>query len=396
MEPWWPLTNTPLLVTIGVFACAALAGTGRALLAVRKVPLLRDVAPTIEGAWPTVTLVIAACNEADTIEPAATTLLACDYPDLQVVLVNDRSTDATGAIIDRLAAGSERATAVHITELPDGWLGKVHAMHVGTQAAVGDYIVYCDADVHFAPGALQRAVAFCEREGLGHLSLLPRIDGGGFWLDASVAAFATGFLATLRVADLGDPDTGAFAGIGAFNMVRREAFERTEGWSWLKMDVIDDSGLAFMMVTQAKARSLVPAAGEFVRIRWYPSVAALIRGLGKNAYIGLAHGQWRNVLRFGVGLPLMALSVVLAPLSGDPVLLGIFAAIVAVQAALSQRFADRIGHPRFAAACGVLMFWVLGVAVLRSTWLTLRAGGITWRGTFYPLAALRAGKRVWF
>src|SRR6185369_2740694 len=107
-------------------------------------------------------VVVPACNEARTIERALTSLLAQDYPDLEIVLVDDRSSDETGAIIEHLAASDRRISAIHVRELPAGWLGKVHALQRGLERARGELVLFTDADIHFAPGALRRAVAWVE------------------------------------------------------------------------------------------------------------------------------------------------------------------------------------------------------------------------------------------
>jgi cellulose synthase/poly-beta-1,6-N-acetylglucosamine synthase-like glycosyltransferase len=153
------------VLVLGVLLLASiltLAASAYVLLAtpqVQKLVSLQVPAPTT---WPRLSVVIPALNEVDTLEAALGTLLAETYPDLEIVLVDDRSTDGTGALVDRLAARDPRITPVHITALPEGWLGKVHALHVGTQHARGDWLLYTDADVHFGQGSLRHAVAVAE------------------------------------------------------------------------------------------------------------------------------------------------------------------------------------------------------------------------------------------
>jgi glycosyltransferase involved in cell wall biosynthesis len=109
----------------------------------------------------------AARDEAATLETTVRGLLAQDYPGLEVVVVDDRSSDGTGAIADRLAAADPRVTAVHVRELAAGWLGKVHALARGLEQARGALVLFTDADITFAPGALARAVGWMEARGLG-------------------------------------------------------------------------------------------------------------------------------------------------------------------------------------------------------------------------------------
>jgi len=123
--------------------------------------------------WPKLSIIIPARNEAASIEAAVTSRLAQDYPDFEVCVIDDRSTDGTGAIVDRLAEGDPRVRAVHITELPEGWLGKVHALHRGVSIATGEWLLLSDADVHFAPATLRRAIAHAEARGFDFVGVFP-------------------------------------------------------------------------------------------------------------------------------------------------------------------------------------------------------------------------------
>ena len=117
----------------------------------RRVPVLADLPISPPRVWPRLSIVIPACNEAPAIQGAVESILAQDYPNLEIVLIDDRSTDETGVIIDRLAASDFRILRIHVTRLPDGWLGKVHALCRGAEASTGEWMLLTDADVHLAP-----------------------------------------------------------------------------------------------------------------------------------------------------------------------------------------------------------------------------------------------------
>src|SRR5262249_1899466 len=165
------------LVTLwgGIFSLAWIAIGLVSLHAAVRFRTLRDLDGPEPKRWPRLTVVIAACDEARTIGPALATLLVSDYPDLEIVVVNDRSTDDTGAIIDDVARRRPRVRAVHVRELPDGWLGKVHALHSGVAAATGEWLLFTDADVHFAPDTLRNAIAHVEAHGIDHLAAAPNV-----------------------------------------------------------------------------------------------------------------------------------------------------------------------------------------------------------------------------
>jgi glycosyltransferase involved in cell wall biosynthesis len=218
------------------------AGCVRLVTRIRACRLLADERPASPSTWPRLSVVVAACNEASTLEAALATLLAQDYPELEIVVIDDRSTDGTAEIVDRLAARDPRVRAVHVRELPDGWLGKVHALHVGAARATGDWVLFTDADVHLAPGVLRRAIAVCLTDELDHLAVLPDARAGTLVEEIAVDAMGQIFLEKHG------------AGVGAFNLVRRSAFARTAGFSWLRMEVLDDVGLGELM-RQAGAQS---------------------------------------------------------------------------------------------------------------------------------------------
>jgi len=185
--------------------------------------------------WPSLSIVIPACNEAANIESAVETLLWQDYPNFELILVDDRSTDGTGEIIDRLAARDPRIRALHVRALPDGWLGKVHALERGVEVANGDWLLCTDADVHFADGTLRLAVSWAVKQQLDHLALAPLAVQRSFLLDIVVRTFGLLFLISTRAAGLNRSGSRGFAGVGAFNLVRRACFRRTPGFQWLRL-----------------------------------------------------------------------------------------------------------------------------------------------------------------
>ncbi len=123
----------------------------RAALHARKLASLSALQLDTPAQWPTVSVLVPAKNEEDTLFAAMQSLLQVDYPALEIILINDRSTDRTGEIIERLALLDSRVRQIHIDHLPDGWLGKVHALHQGIDVSSGEWLLFTDADIHFAP-----------------------------------------------------------------------------------------------------------------------------------------------------------------------------------------------------------------------------------------------------
>src|SRR4051812_23850727 len=192
----------------------------------RRLKRLANLPGPPPATWPRVSIVFAARNEAATLLHAVPTMLAVDYPDFEVIAVNDRSEDRTGDLLEQLAAANPRLKVVHVTELPEGWLGKNHALAEGSTHATGDWILFTDADIHFTPGTLQRAVAYARAQTIDHLAAVPRLTERGQWLGICVNAFSFAFTCGILPWRIPDPRSRAHGGVGAFNLVRTSTYRK--------------------------------------------------------------------------------------------------------------------------------------------------------------------------
>jgi hypothetical protein len=141
--------QSPLLFWLAVVTLVLWIGVAASIaVGVRSIRFLRDIPlPGIADRLPRLSVVIAARDEAAAVEQALSSVLLQQYPDFEVVVVDDRSTDGTGAILDRMAEREPRLRVVHVDAVPAGWLGKNHALHLGAQGATGELILFTDADV---------------------------------------------------------------------------------------------------------------------------------------------------------------------------------------------------------------------------------------------------------
>jgi cellulose synthase/poly-beta-1,6-N-acetylglucosamine synthase-like glycosyltransferase len=215
-----------------------------------------------------------------------------------LVIVDDRSTDGTGAIAEAIAARDARVRVEHVSLLPTGWLGKVYALQRGVERASGEWLLFSDADVHFAPGTLRRAIAYLESEHADHLSVMPELRPRTFLVGVVQAAFLRLAVAGGRLATVADPHSSAAVGGGLFSLVRRAALEGTPGFEWLRLEVIDDLALGQMLKTHGAHARVVNAAGS-VWLDFYPSVSEFVRGGEKNSFGSWAASTtcaWRSCL----------------------------------------------------------------------------------------------------
>ncbi len=341
------------------------------------------------GALPRLSVVVPACNEAQTVERAMRSLLASDYPDLEVIAVNDRSTDETGDILDCLAASFPRLRVRHIERLPVGWLGKNHALHVASREARGDWLLFTDADVVYRPDALRRAVAYAETTGADHLVAWPHCRGQDFWERLFMSYFGLMFLLRTRPWDVQNPRSSAYFGFGAFNLVRTESYRKCGGHRALPMDVTDDIKLG-KILKQNGFQTRIVDASDHLSLRWMIGLRGILDGFVKNAFASFDFSLPRTAAAL-VGIAVTALYPVFALL--PPVAPARWLAVGTLLAMTGGAFAMRRvtdADARYGLAYPLAGLMAI-VVIVRSTWVTLRQRGIVWRGARYPLDELKRG-----
>jgi hypothetical protein len=363
----------------------------------RDVPALGRPPCAPPDAWPSLSVVVAARNEAHTIEPALASLVAQDYPGLEIVLVDDRSTDGTGAVIDGMARTDARVTALHVRELAPGWLGKVHALQCGLEGSRGEFVLLTDADVHLAPGTLRSAMALVVARGLDHLAAIPRFLPTRRLVDVEVVDMLRALLTVLLPPwPVSEPGSRAFFGIGAFNLFRREAFARTPGFPDLRMETADDVGVG-MVLKQGGAACAVVSAFDLVSVTWHRTLADIFRGSEKTYATMADCSAIRMVLMAAasVWVEIAPLAGAALAVSGTGPVLRVVGGGVAVCFGLANVLFARFMRGYLVAGLLTPLIEPLTVStVLRAAWLGWRRDGIHWRGTHYSSAELRAGRRV--
>ncbi len=340
---------------------------------------------------PRVSIIVPARNEGADIAATLTQLLALDYDNYEVIAVDDRSSDRTGEIMGEIAAAAApgRLKVIRISDLPPGWMGKPHAMWSAGNQATGDWLLFTDADVLFKPDALRRALAYAESERADHLVLFPRMIMKSLGEKMMIAFFQTLFVFGHRPWKVADPKTKDHMGVGAFNLVRRQVYEAVGTYAALRFEVLDDMKLGKVVKTAGYAQRNVFGA-DLISIRWAKGSMGVVDNLTKN-FFALMSFQWPRAL---------ASCFALAFLNLMP-FVGVFLAHgwprLGYAVALFSMFAIYVGMstqsdiPPYYFLMHPVSTALFVYTMLRSTFLTLGKGGITWRGTFYPLKELRSG-----
>jgi GT2 family glycosyltransferase len=387
-------------LALGALAAAVAVGQGLVLaLGARRVPALADVtaadlAAAVDEArthatagTPLVSVVVAARDEADTVAAGLASLRALGGAELEVVLVDDRSTDGTGAAAARAAAGDPRVRLLRVDALPDGWLGKTHALALGAEQAGGRWLLFTDADVTFAPDALARLLAAARAGGADHVAVGPSLELRTWPLALVVNHFLLAFLLYVRPWRASDPRAREAVGVGAGNLVRASAYRAAGGHAPVRLRPDDDVALG-RALKRAGARQLFVRGGPAVRVAWYHSLGGLARGLEKNAYAGMEYRAWLAVAAVAGTVALYA-----GPLAGVLLAHGparaLFAAAAVAQCGTYAAVALRERTRPWLAPLYAVAALVFAGIVARAVWLTVRRGAVEWRGTRYPLDELR-------
>jgi len=377
------------LVLFGLIASFWLTHGIRVAYGAVRLPWIKDFAPASDADCPRISILLAARDEEEKLPAALATLMEIDYPDLEVIAVDDRSQDSTGRILEQFAAAHPRLRVVHITQLPAGWLGKPHALQKAYAASTGDWLLFTDADVRFKHDALRRAIALVKARNLEHLTLMGDVEMVGFWETVLITFFGMAFHIATDPYRVANPHSRAYVGVGAFQLLKRAAYEASGTHRRLAMEVVDDMKLG-KIVKQSGFRSSAGVAQDFVVVRWHAGLGNLVRGVTKNFFAGV-----------GYSVPLVAIAVVALLLMNVAPIFGVFFgqgwtrvfAVAAFVIALCFHTGVDIGMRvspfyAFTHPLGALLFSYM---LLRSTVVTLKQGGIIWRDTFYPLEDLKRG-----
>lgn len=376
-------------ITLSAVVCAVVVSSSVYLWwGSRRIACLTQTVPCSDELLPAVTIVIAARNEERNIREALQSVLRLTYPVYQVVVVNDRSEDRTQSILDEMHRVDSRLRVVTVTSLPEGWLGKNHALWIGSQsAAPDDILLFTDADVVMKPDTLKQAVSVLISSSCDHLTLTPSLRFSSPLLGMFSVVFGMVFALYMRPWQVSNPKKNAHVGIGAFNMLRASVYRMIGGHAAIRMRPDDDIKLG-KLVKQKGYRQEIRYAAEYLAVEWYHSILELIRGLEKNTFAG---AEYSITLVLSGAVMQLLLSV--WPIAALFVLEGIpqyvYGGAVFISTVSACDSAQRHHMPWYY-GMGYPFATVLFVyIILRTMFMTLRQGGMYWRGTFYRLSELR-------
>ena len=347
--------------------------------------LIRRLRAGVSLSGPVVSVIVPARNEERAIERTVRAFLAQTYQSLEVIVVNDRSTDGTAAILASI--DDTRLRVIHGEEPPAGWLGKPHALHQGSREARGEIFLFVDADIHYERDAVAAAVDDLQRHTARMTTLLPHLEMQGFWenvLMPQLTLTAFTYLPTW----LSNRTTYRRLGIGGGtgNLVWRDSYEQAGGHEALKDAVIDDVGLA-RLLRRSRMRTQVVRAGHLVSVRMYHGGREIIEGFTKNTFAVFGRNYLVAAALMFLGLLFHVWPFVDA-MTGDRIAIATVAVITLTRlilfAALRYSLlAALFAHP----LCMVVWTWIIA----RSMWITGVRKRLLWRGRTYDASQTRFG-----
>lgn len=389
------MTAVAVVLTV-ISALVALVWSSRHLMIwrQRRAEILTPDSPGPEQDAPFVSVMVAAKDEAANIETCLRTLLAQDYPNFEVIAVNDRSDDSTGEIMDRLAGEDDRLRCIHIRELPDGWCGKNNAMSRAIAEARGDWFCMTDADCRFAsPRTISAAVRYAHDKATDLLSILPKLEMHGFW-ERVIQPVCSGVMMIWFHPDkVNNSDKPNAYANGAFMLMRRDAYDAVGGHAAVRDRVNEDMHMADL-VKREGLRLRVVISEDLYSVRMYESLGAILRGWSR-----IFFGTFGTLKRLSLSLLVM---LVMGLLPYATAILG-FSAVgagwgpvwlwwacgIAGAAAAAMQISAIFRYYKLISAAPLLAWTypfacVIVSGILLRSLSKLRPGAkVTWRGTSY-------------
>lgn len=376
---------------------------------IRKISLLPEAPANFNKSshLPLVSVIITAKDEERSIQDTIQYLMNQDYPRMEMIAINDRSMDRTGTKLDDLKVWSDtldnppfKLKVIHITTLPEGWLGKNHALYHGAKHANGSLLLFTDADIHFAPNTISRAVHAMMDNEADHVSLLPKMVSKSFLLHSFVQYFLFSLMFVLRPwrANNDQIKSGGL-GIGAFQLIRRSAYSRIGTHRALAMYPDDDLQLG-NLVKQCGLKQRIFSAWPYLSVEWYPNLTVAVRGLEKNLFAGFGYrirlvllASFVQIACFGLPWlfvwtwPIWLVYGHFAILIGGLLASGLMVLTYGLQGTIRPRpgWKELLAIP---ISCFILVY-----ILLRTTLLAIVRGGVYWRGTYYSLKKLKEGRK---
>ncbi|MHB8126251.1 MAG: glycosyltransferase family 2 protein [Desulfitobacteriaceae bacterium] len=329
--------------------------------------------------YPLVSVIIPACNEERAVEHCLESIVKQDYKNFEIIVINDRSTDTTGLIVERLKEKHPQIKSIHIKELPEGWLGKNHALYTGVMEARGEWLLFTDADIIHSQESLEVGLGYARKNKLDHLSIVPDTICTGLFEKIFIAYFA--FVGLIFVT------MQKYGGIGAFNLIKKSTYLDIGTHKAIALCPVDDMKLGKLIVMN-KYKQQVVWGRELLRVKWQDGFISTIKGLEKNSFPSLNYSLWNVIILIFSSLLIHVYPFIGILIGGlvSRILCGVVILIISTLYGSYKKFSGvRLWYVIFHPIISLIMLF----ALFNSTFKTIFRRGIEWRGTKYSLDLLK-------
>ena len=382
-----------LLISIPLFLL--LAALARMIRVVKAIPRIGPGHyPLKEQDWTKVSVIVPARNEESRIGDCLKSLMDQDYPNLEILVVDDCSTDRTAQVVREIVGTDDRVELVQGEPPPSGWLGKPHAIWQGVQRASGEHLCFVDSDGRLHPQCIRQTVGCLEEKGADLFTLGMRLECPSFWEKAIQPLVLQLILMGFPAEKVNDPESDVASANGPFLLFRRSAYEAIGGHEAVKAEIVEDLELA-RKIKKKGLRLLWVLGPELMSLRMYSNLKEIWNGWSKNFFKSMDEKIWMAVLT-GIGVFwLFFLPWLFALWSGWELVTGperiqAFSLFVPASAVLLVHLVQRrwistvYGLTPSAVYLQPLGAWVVLGILVNSTLKTRRGGGIQWKGRTYP------------
>jgi glycosyltransferase involved in cell wall biosynthesis len=353
------------------------------LIGFKKIKRLKDQ-PIIEKQIP-VAVIIAVRNEEEDLEKALQSVCNINYQNYRVIVINDRSSDRTAEILQDFEVNYPHLNVVTINILPDKWLGKNYALYQGYLNSTEEWLLFTDADIVFHPDAISKALGYAVRNQFDHITILPEVVSRSTLLNSVFATFCIMLMIHMKPWAVKNPKSKASAGIGAFNLIKRDAYEKMGTHAKIKLRPDDDLQLG-LKLKSAGLRQDVLAGNKYICLEWYKNLQQFSNGLLKNSFAIADYKLSAAITN--------VLSILIAVALPMPVMFIFGTLYIRLMAFIVLLF-----HIIYMAFVPPNKWWYafmipfaaffMAYAFLRAAIITVKQGGIYWRDSFYSLEMLK-------
>lgn len=337
---------------------------------------------------PPLAIIIPVRNEEEDVAQALQSVCNINYDNYRIIVVNDRSTDRTPEILANIAKQYPKVTVMTITDLPQGWLGKNNALYQGYKNSNEEWLLFTDADIKYQPDAINQAMSYTLKNNLDNLAVIPKTRSRSELLNSVLATFYMMLMVYLRPWDSVKPKREAHIGIGAFCLVKRAAYEKAGTHEGVKLRPDDDVKLGYNIKKAGLRQDVLSGMGS-LSLEWYKNLGQFVDGLMKNTFATANYNIFLVVFYIFACITCLTLPIPVMLFWGDNTI-----RMLALAMLLSQMIymvcasSGKWWYALVVPFAGTLMAYIFA----RSTYITLKQGGIYWRDSFYSLEMLKGKK----